>query len=146
MPKACSFAIGNSSIPSVNTWALLCAKHRARSCVHNARGGVGSRRERYTRCVLCFLPVYMSLSVHIHRYLRTCSFFLFLALMQLRWNCLLLSFSATNSPVQWCKLEVISSPPQTSCTLETAAFLNNVVDKINGPGSQFIDDEIELGD
>lgn len=145
MPKAWSFAVGNSSIPSVNTWALLCAKHRARSCVHSAGGGGGEQVGRVHQMRPCFLWMYMSLSVHIHRYLRTCPFFLFLALMQLRWNCLLLSFSATNSPVQWRKLEVISSPPQTSCTLETVAFLNNVVDKINGPGSQFIDDEIELG-
>lgn len=61
------------SIPSVNTWVLFCAKHRARSCLHNAGGGGGEqaggvnqmRPSAFSACTHSFY-------VHIHRYWRLC--------------------------------------------------------------------------
>ena len=64
------------SIPSVNTWVLFCAKHRARSCLHNAGGGGGEKAGGVNQmCPLLSLRVPASY-VHIHRYWRLCPFFL----------------------------------------------------------------------
>lgn len=64
------------SIPSVNTWVLFCAKHRARSCLHNAGGGGGEQAGGVNQMrPLLSLRVPVSY-VHIHRYWRLCPFFL----------------------------------------------------------------------
>lgn len=137
MPKAWPFISWNSSTHAVNIyWVVLCAKHWARPCLYN-------RAQNWR--VLC------SLSVLVSGLWKTSPFFLSYELKR-SWggNCPLPPPPLTaHSPVQLCKVEVIL-PSSAHCRhlgkLAASWFLNNVVDKIDRPGSQPMDDETKSGE
>lgn len=137
MPKAWPFISWNSSTHVVNIyWVVLCAKHWARPCLYN-------RVQNWH--VLCSLLVYTLVDFEK----------LPLSSSLMSWNAaegeivLCPPTLTAHSPVQLCKLEVIL-PSSAHCRhlgkLATSWFLNNVVDKIDRPGSQPMDDETKSGE